>query len=252
MSLLRLDGVHLRYPNGTQALAGVTLDVPAGDFVTLLGPSGCGKSSVLRLVAGLEQATAGQVRRPGDGGVGFVFQAPTLLPWATVADNVRLPLRLRGGGTGPQAQAAIDAVLAQVGLAGFASAYPEELSGGMQMRVSLARALVTRPSVLLLDEPFAALDDLTRQALGDQLRALWQQQGLTVLFVTHNVFEAVALSERVLVMGPRPGRLVAELAIEGPPERGLAFRHSADYAAQCVRVSQALHAATAALPEGVR
>jgi len=229
------------------ALEGFDLAVQPGQFVTLLGPSGCGKSTALRIVAGLSEPSRGRVVRPqpqsGVPDVGFVFQEPTLMPWATVAANVALPLTLRRL---PAAEIAsrVEAMLARVGLSDFARAYPRQLSGGMQMRVSIARALVTAPALLLMDEPFAALDEITRFRLNDDLLALWQALGQTVVFVTHSVFESVYLSQRVLVMRARPGRIVAEIAIDAPLPRGELFRTSADYAALCRRVSQALHAAS--------
>ena len=229
------------------ALEGFDLAVQPGQFVTLLGPSGCGKSTALRIVAGLSEPSRGRVVRPqpqsGVPDVGFVFQEPTLMPWATVAANVALPLTLRRL---PAAEIAsrVEAMLARVGLSDFARAYPRQLSGGMQMRVSIARALVTAPALLLMDEPFAALDEITRFRLNDDLLALWQALGQTVVFVTHSVFESVYLSQRVLVMQARPGRIVAEIAIDAPLPRGELFRTSADYAALCRRVSQALHAAS--------
>jgi NitT/TauT family transport system ATP-binding protein len=172
------------------------------------------------------------------GGVGFVFQEPTLMPWATVAANVRLPLKLMG--QAKRAQPRVDAALARVGLAGFATSYPRELSGGMKMRASIARALVTEPQLLLMDEPFAALDEITRFRLNNDLLAVWEALGKTVVFVTHSVFESVYLSQRVVVMTPRPGRVFTELAIEAPYPRDESFRTSAEYAAYCRLVSQAL------------
>ena len=247
LPLVRLQAVHKRFRDGTQALAGVDLAVGAGEFVSLLGPSGCGKSTVLRLAAGLDDPSAGTVQAPareagGDAGTAFVFQEATLMPWATVAANVALPLRLAGM---PPAQAApqVAAVLARVGLGDFAQAKPAALSGGMKMRASIARALVTRPRVLLMDEPFAALDDITRQRLNDDLLAWWQAQGMAALFVTHSVSEAVFLSQRVLVMAARPGRVVAELAIDAPYPRPPDFRHSPEFAQACRTLSQALQQA---------
>ncbi len=252
--LIRLDGVDKRFDGGLQALAGVSLAVRGGEFVTLLGPSGCGKSTVLRLVAGLESPSAGQVQAPAlragsDGGrsdTAFVFQEPTLMPWASVFDNVWLPLRLQGQGRA-QAAPAVHAVLQRVGLADFADARPAQLSGGMKMRASIARALVTQPRVLLMDEPFAALDDITRQALNADLLQWWHAAGnMAALFVTHSVAEAVGLSQRVLVMAARPGRVVAELAIDAPYPRPPAFRHSAPFHDACRRLGEALAEAHAA------
>jgi len=248
--LLALQGVDRRYPGGLLALQSVSLAVQAGEFVALLGPSGCGKSTVLRLLAGLDEPSTGTVgapaRRPGpDGQTAFVFQEPTLMPWARVADNVALPLRLQRR-PAAEVDAAVQGVLARVGLAGFARAWPAQLSGGMKMRVSIARALVTRPRVLLMDEPFAALDDITRQRLNDELLQWWQAQRLTALFVTHSVAEAVFLSQRVLVMAARPGRVVDELRIDQPYPRAPGWRHTPAFAAACARLSAALQGAAVA------
>ena len=214
--LLAITAVSRRFGSGTQALAGVSLTVRAGDFIALLGPSGCGKSTLLRLIAGLDRPDAGQLvwadgQPPGPGALGYVFQDPTLLPWATAAENVWLPLRLRGRGQAECAKEVTDA-LAHVGLDGFANARPAELSGGMRMRVSIARALVSRPSVLLLDEPFAALDEFARHRLQEDLLGLWQELGCTVIFVTHSAYEAAFLARRVVLMSSRPGRILHEIA----------------------------------------
>jgi NitT/TauT family transport system ATP-binding protein len=257
---IELDRVERRFPNGTLALDACSLAVAPGEFVTLLGPSGCGKSTVLRLVAGLDRPSAGTIRvtagasdAASDGTLGgasgaltgassaisFVFQEPTLMPWATVFDNVWLPRRLAGESRAA-ARADIESVLARVGLEAFANAWPRELSGGMKMRVSIARALVSRPRVLLMDEPFAALDEITRERLNDDLLDWCRALGLTVVFVTHSVFEAVYLSQRVLVMRPRPGRVVDEIAIDAPFPRGDEFRTSERYARWCAQASRAL------------
>ena len=252
--LIALHDVHKRFAGGVQAgvqaLAGVSLRLGAGEFVTLLGPSGCGKSTVLRLVAGLDAASSGRVEAPAlidgaDSATAFVFQEPTLMPWASVFDNVWLPLRLAGRSRA-EAAPIVRQVLASVGLDEFANAYPAALSGGMKMRASIARALVTQPQALLMDEPFAALDDLTRQRLNADLLQWWAQRPLAALFVTHSVAEAVFLSQRVLVMSPRPGRIVAEVVIDEPYPRAPAFRHSPRHASACVRLSQALEGAQAA------
>jgi NitT/TauT family transport system ATP-binding protein len=234
------------YDNGVAALGPLDLGVRKGEFVSLLGPSGCGKSTALRLIAGLNEPTSGmvRVRRPpielsGRHAVGFVFQEPTLMPWASVRDNVRLPLRLARVAAA-EAEGRIDGALAQVGLADFADAYPRELSGGMKMRVSLARALVTDPDILLMDEPFAALDEITRFRLNNDLLALWRRLHKTVIFVTHSVFESVYLSQRVIVMTQRPGRIAAEIAISTMEPRGEDFRTSAEYGGYCRKVSAAL------------
>ena len=247
-ALVTLRGVGKRFASGTEALSGIDLSIGAGEFVSLLGPSGCGKSTLLRLVAGLAEPSGGRVdwmagARPR---IGFVFQDATLMPWASALDNVRLPLRLAALPRAEQ-QALAAAALADVGLAGFERAYPRELSGGMRMRVSLARALVTRPELLLMDEPFAALDELTRNRLNDDLMALWSARGraTTVVFVTHSVFESVYLSSRILVMSARPGRIAEELAIAAPAPRPPGFRTSAGYAAMCRAASEALERAMA-------
>ncbi|MDN3276071.1 ABC transporter ATP-binding protein [Frankia sp. RB7] len=241
-----LRGVTKAYDNGVMALGPFDLTVRKGEFISLLGPSGCGKSTALRLIAGLSAASSGTVRtsrHEGVGqighGIGFVFQEPTLMPWTSVRENVRLPLKL-GGVPKVEGQSRADAVLASVGLADFADAFPRELSGGMKMRVSLARALVTNPDILLMDEPFAALDEITRFRLNNDLLALWRSLGKTVIFVTHSVFESVYLSQRVVVMTARPGRIQAEIRIETVEPRGEEFRTSAAYSDYCRRVSAAL------------
>jgi NitT/TauT family transport system ATP-binding protein len=208
-ALVHLQAVSLRF-GAVEALRDCSLAVRPGERVALLGPSGCGKSSVLRLLAGLLQPSSGQLQRRHGLQLGCVFQQPRLLPWASVHDNVALPLRLAG-----QPLEAVAPLLAQVGLQGFEQALPHALSGGMQMRTALARALVTTPELLLLDEPFAALDDITRQRLGAALLD-WQavRPELALLLVTHNVFEAVALADRVLVMSARPGRVLMELDVK--------------------------------------
>jgi NitT/TauT family transport system ATP-binding protein len=243
MSLsLALDQVEKRFATGVQALAQVSLAVPAGAFVALLGPSGCGKTTVLRLVARLEQPTCGSVRLGAPAPtLSYVFQEPTLMPWASVADNVALPLRIARQ---PQAQVAarVAQALAAVGLERFAASMPAELSGGMKMRASIARALVTQPDALLMDEPFAALDEITRQRLNGDLLALWQAQRFTTLFVTHSVFEAVFLAQRVVVMSPRPGRIVADIAVDAPYPRGNDWRLDARYQTLCREASAALEA----------
>src|SRR3984885_14647342 len=237
-----LRGVSKTYDSGVVALGPVDLEVRQGEFVSLLGPSGCGKSTALRLIAGLSGPTSGRVRVSDRGvgrSIGFVFQEPTLMPWTSVRENVRLPLKLAHI---PQdeANARAGEALAQVGLADFAGAFPRELSGGMKMRVSLARALVTDPDILLMDEPFAALDEITRFRLNNDLLSLWRGLRKTIIFVTHSVFESVYLSQRVIVMTPRPGRIHAEFRIDAPEPRAEEFRTSADYAGYCRRVSQAL------------
>ncbi len=244
--IVSLRGVAKTFGTGTVALDGLDLDVREGEFLSLLGPSGCGKSSALRIVAGLSEPSRGIVEWRGGrdlgsnarDNLGFVFQEPTLMPWATVFGNVFLPLKLAGVDKAAAAPRVTEA-LAYVGLADFAKAYPRELSGGMKMRVSIARALVTQPRVLLMDEPFAALDEITRFKLNDDLLALWRRLDMTVVFVTHSVFESVFLSQRVVVMTARPGRIHTELAIE-TAERDGRFRTSAMYAAYCRLTSEAL------------
>ncbi|AKJ31435.1 ABC transporter ATP-binding protein [Caldimonas brevitalea] len=245
MSPPLIEARHLdkRFATGTLAVRDLNLHVEAGEFVSLLGPSGCGKSTVLRLVAGLEQPSRGRLRLPkAEAAVGYVFQEPTLMPWASVFDNVWLPLRIAGC-TRERARDRIDTLLQSVGLQGFAHAFPAELSGGMKMRASIARALVRQPVLLLMDEPFAALDEITRQKLNDDLLAWWRTGGFTSLFVTHSVFEAVYLSQRVLVMSHRPGHIVEEVHVEQPYPRHSAWRTSSDYVQTCARVSQALERA---------
>jgi NitT/TauT family transport system ATP-binding protein len=257
--VVTLKGVVKRFASGTLALDQLDLVVRNGEFVSLLGPSGCGKSTALRLIAGLGEPTWGSISwsagpppcppgRAGEGRkgdrrnrpeIGFVFQEPTLMPWATVLRNVMLPLELDGVDRVSAARRAMEA-LERVGLASFRDSYPRELSGGMRMRVSIARALVTDPPLLLMDEPFAALDEITRFRLNNDLLELWRAVGHTVIFVTHSVFESVYLSSRVVVMSPRPGRIYAELAVDAPYPRGESFRTSAEYAHHCRIVSQAL------------
>ena len=252
-AVVTLRGVGKTFASGVVALDRLDLDVRPGEFVSLLGPSGCGKSTALRLIAGLSEPTQGVIewrRAQGASGerhaLGFVFQEPTLMPWATVAANVRLPLKLKG--LAATAQPRVDAALARVGLAGFAGSYPRELSGGMKMRASIARALVTEPRLLLMDEPFAALDEITRFRLNDDLLALWQSLGKTVVFVTHSVFESVYLSQRVVVMTQRPGRVFTQLAIDARYPRDERFRTSATYAAFCRQVSEAFARAMTGKP----
>jgi NitT/TauT family transport system ATP-binding protein len=239
-----LRGVTKVYDNGVMALGPLDLDVCKGEFVSLLGPSGCGKSTALRLIAGLNAPTSGSVgvsqgQARATRGIGFVFQEPTLMPWTSVRENVRLPLKLAHA-PAAEANTRVGEALARVGLAEFADAYPRELSGGMKMRVSLARALVTDPDILLMDEPFAALDEITRFRLNNDLLSLWRDLRKTVIFVTHSVFESVYLSQRVIVMTSRPGRIGAEFRIDAAEPRGEDFRTSADYAGYCRKVSHAL------------
>ena len=238
-ALVALHGASVTYPTGVQALDTTALAVAPGEFISLIGPSGCGKSTLLRLAAGLLEPTAGTIARATDVSLGFVFQSPTLMPWADVRRNVRLPLELAGV---ENADTRVTDALRTVGLAEFDRAYPRELSGGMQMRVSIARALVTEPRLLLMDEPFGALDEITRERLDDELLALWAQRHLTVLFVTHNLYEAVYLSTRVLVMSPRPGRITAELRIDEPYPRSDALRVTERFVLQCQQLSDLMAA----------
>jgi NitT/TauT family transport system ATP-binding protein len=251
--VVELQRVAKTYPNGTRAVDPIDLSIGAGEFVTLLGPSGCGKSTLLRMVAGLAPPSAGRIRWWGEGfdavgGPGrtlaMVFQEATLMPWSRVDRNVRLPLDLARSDRAAADRAVAEA-LALVGLEPFARHYPRELSGGMQMRVSIARALVTRPDLLLMDEPFGALDEITRAKLDGELAELWRARSLTVAFVTHSIYEAVFLSTRVLVMSARPGRIVREVAIDAPAPRTDAFRVSAEFAAHCRQLSEVLAAASA-------
>lgn len=246
-TVVSLAGIGKGFPNGVLALRDLSFDVRDGEFVSLLGPSGCGKSTALRILAGLATASEGGVRwadrhPPASGELSFVFQEPTLMPWTSVAGNVRLPLRFQAVSRA-EAERRVNEAIGLVGLKGFENAYPRELSGGMKMRVSIARALVTRPRLLLMDEPFAALDEITRFRLNDDLLALWSRERLTIVFVTHSVFESVYLSNRILVMAARPGRVVDELRIDTAQPRDEAFRTSSDYAAMCRQVSDSLRSA---------
>lgn len=238
--MFRAADVRRTYAGGVTALDGVNLSVAPGEFVSLVGPSGCGKSSFLRLVAGLDEADGGTIEwpagRPAPGDIGFVFQDPTLMPWATLFDNVFLPLRLAGVSR-REAETPVMAAVASAGLEGFAGARPHQLSGGMRMRASLARALVTGPKLLLMDEPFAAIDEITRQKLDDDLLRIWRDRGCTVLFVTHSVYEAVYLSRRIAILSPRPGRLVADHEVALAAPRTAELRTSAEFAAACREVS---------------
>jgi NitT/TauT family transport system ATP-binding protein len=249
-AVVRLRGIGKRFASGLNALDGIDLAIMPGEFVSLLGPSGCGKTTLLKIIAGLSVPSRGECRLVlagsslPSGRIGFVFQDPTLMPWSTVIDNVLLPFRLTGrAGAGARARAAAE--LRMVGLAGFERAYPRQLSGGMRMRVSIARALVTDPDLLLLDEPFAALDEITRMDLNDDLMRLWERRRPTVVFVTHSVFEAVYLSNRIAVMAPRPGRIIADLPVGLPQPRRRELRRTARYAEICAAVSDHLARAMA-------
>ena len=247
-TILRCRNIGKRFNNGTLALADMDLDVREGEFLSLLGPSGCGKSTLLKLISGLSEPSMGDIDWPSSTydaagnprpALSFVFQEPTLMPWATALVNTALPAELAGMGR-RHAAARAEQALATVGLAGFEGAYPRELSGGMRMRVSIARALVTEPRILLMDEPFAALDEITRFRLNNDLLRLWQAGGFTVVFVTHSVFESVFLSQRIVVMAARPGRIISDLPLDAPYPRPPAFRTSVHYADCCRTVSTAL------------
>jgi NitT/TauT family transport system ATP-binding protein len=247
-ALVVMKDVSKVFSSGTVALTGMSLTVNGGEFVSLLGPSGCGKSTALRIIAGLGDVTSGTVDWPSsrinakglpEGDISFVFQEPTLMPWATVFGNVFLPLKLRGiskAAARPDILAALD----RVGLKDFTDAYPRELSGGMKMRVSIARALVTKPKLLLMDEPFAALDEITRQKLNDDVLRLWKETGITVIFVTHSVFESAYLSNRIVVMKARPGRVHADFPLVTSLERDALYRSSEEYRQACETVSKTL------------
>jgi NitT/TauT family transport system ATP-binding protein len=247
--VLEADGVEKTYPNGTHALNDTTVRVRRGEFVSLLGPSGCGKSTLLKMFAGLETPSSGRIvlrdgddtarRSKGRRSMAMVFQEATLMPWARVADNVRLPLDLAGM---PRAESEprVHETLEIVGLSQFASVYPRELSGGMQMRVSIARALAVQPRILLMDEPFGALDEFTRNKLDSDLHQLWESSGLTVVFVTHSIYEAVFLSSRVVVMAARPGRAIADVTIDAPAHRDDGYRVSQPFIDSCRVLSEHL------------
>lgn len=242
--LIRMDRVRKEFGRQVVAVEDMSLTINQGDFISFLGPSGCGKSTALRMIAGLLPVTAGtiDIEKPTakvEQDLGFVFQEPTLMPWGTVFDNVWLPLRLAGLSR-KAATERVRAALVEVGLSKFEKSYPRELSGGMKMRVSIARAMVTRPRILLMDEPFAALDEMTRSKLNNDVIRLAHEHRLTVIFVTHSVFEAVYLSNRIAVMAARPGRVVADLTVNAPWPRDDAFRVSPEFTAEAARVSQVL------------
>jgi len=254
--VVTLRGIGKRFRSGVEALKRIDLDIVEGEFLSLVGPSGCGKTTLLRIIAGLAEPSKGErhLTLAADEGqrrsttrVGYVFQDPTLMPWCTVTDNVLLPFRIAGR-AGSAERERVAAELQSVGLAGFEHAYPRQLSGGMRMRASIARALVTDPDLLLLDEPFAALDEITRMALNDDLMRLWESRRTTVVFVTHSVFESVYLSTRIAVMTARPGRIAADLRVELPQPRERAIRTLPGYAKACATVSQELARAIAEAP----
>lgn len=238
--ILTLEHVGKTYANGTVALQDFNLAVEPGTITSLVGPSGCGKSTVLRIISELGDLTTGRMAwQSGDHRLAYVFQEAALMPWATVIDNIRLPLKLAKV---PKRQALelVSEAIAQVGLQGFERVYPRELSGGMKMRVSIARALVTRPNVLLMDEPFGALDEMTRGKLNQDLLQLQHRHNLTILFVTHSIYEAVYLAHRVVVMASKPGRVVADIAIDSPHPREPDYRTSAQFNRYCRDVSHSL------------
>ena len=248
-AVVSMRNISKIFSNGTLALSDMSLDVMRGEFISLLGPSGCGKSTALRIIAGLGAPSTGAIGWPSstinarglpEGDIGFVFQEPTLMPWQTVFGNVYLPLRLKGIGKAA-ARDQIMETLDSVGLADFEKSYPRELSGGMKMRVSIARALVTSPKLLLMDEPFAALDEITRQKLNDDVLRLWRKSGVTVIFVTHSVFESAFLSNRIVVMKARPGQVFSDMEISTSATRDENYRTSEEYRAVTDRVSRALH-----------
>jgi NitT/TauT family transport system ATP-binding protein len=248
-AIAELSGVERVFANGVKALGPFSLKIEHGEFLSLLGPSGCGKSTALRIIAGLLAPTSGTLRwheeKPR---IGFVFQDPTLMPWAIVRDNVRLPLDLLGLSRA-EADSRAEAALARVGLSSFSQSYPRALSGGMRMRVSIARALAAGPQVLMMDEPFAALDEISREALNEDLLQLWREDGLTIVFVTHSVYESTFLSTRIVTMTPRPGRVASEITLNSPPDRRADWRMTAEFADSARRVSQALRAATSTMAQ---
>lgn len=240
--LLKLEHIEKAYPNGTIALQDLNLTIASGEFVSIVGASGCGKSTVLKLIAGLTDASSGNIKwfdRDRKEDLAFVFQEAALMPWTTVLENIRLPLKLAGISKHQTRNRCAEAI-ELVGLKGFEKNYPRQLSGGMKMRVSIARALVTHPKVLLMDEPFGALDDLTRSKLNGDVLTLWEQQQWTVVFVTHNISEAVFLSDRVIVMASRPGRVIADLKIDAPYPRSEDFRTSGLCNEYCREISHYL------------
>ncbi len=245
--IISMKNVDKSFGSGIQAVSGMTLDIFKNEFISFLGPSGCGKSTVLKMISGLLTPTTGHIQFMGRKNhnnevseeIGFVFQDATLMPWATVEDNVFLPLRLKGLSR-KLASEEIEKILVKVGLKDFRKSYPRQLSGGMKMRVSIARALITKPSLLLMDEPFAALDEMTRFKLNNDVLSFWENTKLTVIFVTHSVFESVYLSNRVVVMAPRPGRVVADIPLDENYPRVDEYRTTNEYAQNCRLVSSHL------------
>jgi NitT/TauT family transport system ATP-binding protein len=248
MPTARLQSVEVEYPGRGKALGPFDLTVQDGEIVALVGPSGCGKSTALRLLAGLEQPTRGEVTRtPGRGETSVVFQSPTLMPWASALANAALPLELAGIGKS-EARRRARASLDRVGLGGAADAKPAQLSGGMAMRVAVARALVTSPKLLLMDEPFAALDEITRRDMADDLHRLWSEQRQAVVFVTHNVEEAVFIAHRVIVLSSAPGRLAGDFPVDAPIPRPDHYRTAEDFRMLCEHISGTLAAGMEAPP----
>lgn len=242
---ISFNHVNKVYPNGTIALQDMNFTINDGQFVTFVGPSGCGKSTVLRLIAELSQVSSGSIelsKNHQKNHLAFVFQEPALMPWSHVIDNVHLPLKLAGKSL-RESRSVVQEAINLVGLNGFERSYPRELSGGMKMRVSIARALVTQPIIVLMDEPFGALDEMTRSKLNSDLLEVWQKRNWTVVFVTHNIYEAVYLSQRVIVMAPRPGRVVADVKIDAPYPRTEGFRMSRLCNEYCREISDYLETA---------
>lgn len=246
--LVNMSNLNKVFPNGTVAVQDVNLEITEGEFLCFVGPSGCGKSTIFKMITGLEDYTDGEIEIFGNSPfearkqneVAFVFQDHTLLPWRTVQDNVSLPLQLRGISKKERYKEA-ERVLELVGLSHTTNMLPRELSGGMKMRVSIARALITRPRLLLMDEPFGALDEITRQSLQEELLKIWQKNSnMTVLFITHNVFEAVYLSSKVVVMTPGPGKISSNIEIPHAYPRGDKFRTTPEFGTLVGQVSNVL------------
>jgi NitT/TauT family transport system ATP-binding protein len=240
---LSFSGIEMTYPDGTHAIAEATFDVAPGEFVAVVGPSGCGKSTLLKLASGLLAPTSGTVSTASSDNLGYVFQDATLLPWRTVRRNVELLLELNGVGKAARADIARKAI-DLVGLTGFEDAYPKRLSGGMKMRVSLARALTRHPPVFLFDEPFGALDEITRERLNDELLNLFASERFAGLFITHSIQEACFLASRVLVMSARPGRVVDEFTVPYEYPRRPELRYEPEFAELNGRISAALRLAS--------
>ena len=238
---IQLQGLSKRFASGLQAVAQIDFELQAGEFVSIVGPSGCGKSTLLRIIAKLIEPSTGACVRPDSLTSGFVFQEAALLPWRNARRNAELLMELEGWAPNDYRPRAAEA-LQRVGLAGFEKSYPHQLSGGMRMRLSLARALALRPGLLLLDEPLAAVDELTRDLLQEELSALWAQAGFTAVLVTHNVHEAVFLSNRVIVMSPRPGRILDVIEVPFDFPRAPALRATPAFARLAGEVTSALRA----------